>query len=155
MAKESPLAYVDLPLVAYRVWDGQTSTDIPAQIRTARVLRARHFPGSGPLPRSYVARWEKEAARRQVAGGRRGRAAWSYLRAAWVGRDPGQLAYAAASAMVPSYTERRLRRIERTRCLPDGWEDAVEHWLAPRRRDDAGEPALALANVEQTAAPPA
>ena len=142
LATESPLAYVDLPLVAYRVWDGQTSTNIPAEIRGVRVLRARNFPGSGPA-RSYLARWEKEAARRHVAGGRREPAAWSYMPAAWVGRDPGQLAYAAASAMVPSYTERRLRQIERSRCLPDGWEEAVELWLAPRRRERVGEPALA------------
>ena len=153
MARKSPLAYVDQPLVAYRVWDGQTSTNVPAQIRSARALRARNFPESGPVPRSYLARWEKEAARRHVAGRRRISAAWSYVRAAWVGRNPGQLAYAAASAVSLSYTERRLRHIERSRCLPDGWEDAVEPWLATCRREPAGELALTVVNLRPDAAP--
>jgi glycosyltransferase involved in cell wall biosynthesis len=130
LAKRSPLLYVDLPLVAYRVWDGQTSTDVRAQVRSATVLRARHFPDSGPPSRSYRARWEQDAARRHVAGRRRGRAAARYVRAAWTGRNPGQLAYAVAAVAAPSLTERRLQRIERTRSLPAGWEEMVEPWLA-------------------------
>jgi glycosyltransferase involved in cell wall biosynthesis len=130
LAKESPLVYVDLPLVAYRVWDGQTSTNVRAQVQSASVMRARHFPERGPLTRRYLARWQQEAARRHVAGRRRGRAAARYLRAAWTGRDPGQIAYAVAAAAFPSFTERRLRRIERARSLPDGWQEMVEPWLA-------------------------
>lgn len=57
-----------------------------------------------------------------------GRAAGRYLRAARTGRDPGQLAYAVAAVAVPSLTERRLRRTERARSLPDGWEEMVEPW---------------------------
>jgi glycosyltransferase involved in cell wall biosynthesis len=130
LAKQSPLLYVDLPLVAYRVWDGQTSADVRAQVRSATVMRARHFPDSGPPSRNYRARWEQEAARRHVAGRRRARAAGRYLRAAWTGRKPGQLAYAVAAVALPSLTERRFRRIERARSLPDGWEEMVEPWLA-------------------------
>ncbi len=50
LAKESPLAYVDLPLVAYRMWEGQVSTDVGTTLSTARRIRARYFPGSGPCP---------------------------------------------------------------------------------------------------------
>ncbi len=55
LAQRSPMLYVDLPLVAYRVWDGQTSADVRAQVRSATVLRARHFPDSGPPSRDYRA----------------------------------------------------------------------------------------------------
>ena len=136
LAQASPLLYVDLPLVAYRVWDGQTSANVRAQVESATVVRARYFPDSGPPSRSYRARWEQEAARRHVASGHRGRAAGRYVRAAWTGRNPGQLAYALAAAAAPSLTERRLQRIERARSLPDGWEEMVEPWLAGWR--DAG-----------------
>ena len=133
LAQQSPLVYVDLPLVAYRVWDGQTSADVRAQVQSASVMRARYFPQSGPLTRSYRARWEQEAARRHVAAGRRWRGAGRYLRAAWTGRAPGQIAYAVAAAAFPSFTEKRLRRVERARSLPDGWQEMVEPWLAEWR----------------------
>lgn len=151
LTRESPLAYVDLPLVAYRVWDGQASANVRAQVRSASVLRQPYFPECGAPPHGYVARWEQKAARRHVAGRRRGRAAYRYLWAAWAGRQPGQLAYALAAVTAPTLVEKRLQRIERTRCLPDGWEEAVEPWLSsrteqavrsvqPRGGTDAGEP---------------
>ncbi len=129
----SVLAYVNAPLAAYRIWPGQTSSNERAFMRDAATVRARHFPESGPLPRQYVARWEREAARRNVAGGRRLKAASSYVRAAWVGRAPGQLAYAVAAATMPRVTERRLRQLERAQSLPEGWEAEVEPWLARYR----------------------
>ena len=61
LAQASPLAYVDLPLVAYRVWDGQASAHVRAQVRSAKVLRQRYFPEAGALPDGYRARWEQEA----------------------------------------------------------------------------------------------
>jgi len=138
LANLSPLAYVDLPLAAYRIWDGQQSANERAFLRDASTVRSRYFPGSGPMPRSYTARWEAEAARRHVAAGRRLPAARSYVRTAWVGAAPGQLAYAAAAVVLPRVTERRLRRIESSRRLPDGWESQVEPWLAPYRPDGTG-----------------
>jgi len=133
LASLSALVYVDVPLAAYRIWHGQSSSNERAFMRDAATVRARHFPESGPLPRQYVARWEREAARRNVAGGRRLKAASGYLRAAWVGRAPGQLAYAVAAAAMPQVTERRLRQLERAQRLPEGWEAEVEPWLARYR----------------------
>jgi glycosyltransferase involved in cell wall biosynthesis len=129
----SVLVYVDVPLAAYRIWLGQSSSNERAFMRDAATVRARYFPEAGPLPRQYVARWEREAARRNVAAGRRLEATSSYVRAAWVGRAPGQLAYAVAAATLPQVTERRLRQLERTQRLPEGWEAEVEPWLAPYR----------------------
>ncbi len=47
LAQASPLLYVDLPLVAYRVWDGQTSANVRAQVESATVVRAATSPTAG------------------------------------------------------------------------------------------------------------
>ena len=133
LAKKSAIAYVDSPLVACRSWLGQTSANSFDFIPSAAEVRAKNFPDDGPLPRSYSARWEREIARRQVAAGRRWPAAQSYLRAARLGRAPGQLAYALATAISPRILEHRLRRLEISRTMPAGWKDEVEQWLGPWR----------------------
>jgi glycosyltransferase involved in cell wall biosynthesis len=133
LATESPLAYIDQPMVAARIWEGQMSNQGLPFVSCAAVVRARNFPGEGPLPTDYAARWHRETARRRVAGRQRLPAAQSYVAAAWVGRDPGQLAYALAAAISPSSTERRLRRLESTRTVPEGWDAYTEQWLAPWR----------------------
>jgi glycosyltransferase involved in cell wall biosynthesis len=133
IATLSPLVYIDTPLAAYRLWDGQSSTNERAFMRDAATVRARHFVDAGPVPRRFFARWEREAARRHVAAGRRLPAARSYVRAAWVGSAPGQLAYAAAAVTLPGVAERRLRRLESTERLPAGWEAEADPWLAPYR----------------------
>ncbi|HTW08972.1 MAG TPA: glycosyltransferase family A protein [Acidimicrobiales bacterium] len=135
LARRSPLAYLDHPLAAYRIWDGQSSSDEKAFARDAATVRARNFPGGGELPQGYVARWAREAGRRHVAAGRKGAAARSYLRAAWTGRAPGQLAYATGVLVAPGLVERRLRTIERDDRLPSGWEELVEPWLSRWRQD--------------------
>ena len=101
----------------------------------AATIRSRNFPDAGPISRSYLARWQREAARRDVALGRRLPAASHFVRAAWFARSPGQLVYAAASAIIPGPTENRLRRIERERGLPQGWEADVAPWLARYRQE--------------------
>jgi glycosyltransferase involved in cell wall biosynthesis len=133
IAALSPLAYIDAPLAAYRLWDGQSSSNERAFMRDAATVRGRNFVDAGPVPRSFFARWEREAARRHVAARRRLPAARSYIRAAWVGAAPGQLAYAAAAVALPGVAERRLRRLEAAQRLPEGWEPETEPWLAPYR----------------------
>ena len=133
LAIKSPFVYLDHPLTAYRIWQGQSSADERAFMRDAATIRARNFPESGPLSRSYLGRWEREAARRDVANGRRLPAAGHFVRAAWIDRSPGQLVYAIASATMPGVAEKRLSQIERERGLPAGWEADVEPWLAPHR----------------------
>ena len=130
LAKESPLAYVDAPLVGYQIWEGQTSSSHQRFLDTAELVRSRHLPEAGPLPRQYELRWDLEVARRHVAAGRRIAAARCYLRVAVAGRAPGQLAYAAAAVVSPRLAEWRLRRVETTRALPEGWKEQVEPWLA-------------------------
>ena len=134
LARRAPLAYVDAPLAAYRIWSGQSSVDVAAFVRDAARVRARHYAELGPLPRSYAARWQMEAGWRYVTAGRRGRAAASYLRAAWLGRLPGQLAYAAASLADPAAVHRRLDHAQRRGLLPEGWETQARAWLALYRQ---------------------
>jgi GT2 family glycosyltransferase len=134
VAKRSALTYVDLPLTGYRVWDGQSSNDASAFLRDAATVRARYFPGTGRLPRAYSARWARELARRQVAQRQRVSAARSYFRAAQEGRAPGQLAYGLAVLVAPELVERRLRRVEQSERLPDGWAAQAEPWLARWRQ---------------------
>ena len=103
LAKESPLAYVDAPLVGYRIWEGQASNSHQRFLDTATLVRLRHLPDAGPLPREYALRWDLEVARRHVAAARRIPAARSYLRAAVTGRAPGQARHAAAAAASPGW----------------------------------------------------
>ncbi len=130
LVKESPLVYVDVPLIGYRIWEGQASNSDRRFLDTAALVRSRHLPDAGSLPREYGLRWYREAARRHVAAARRIPAARSYLRVAVTGRAPGQFAYAAAAATFPRLAEWRLRRVESTRSLPEGWKERVEPWLA-------------------------
>ena len=106
---------------------------ITANRSVSELFASDDFVDAGPVPRSFFARWEREAARRHVAARRRLPAARSYIRAAWVGAAPGQLAYAAAAVALPGVAERRLRRLETAQRLPEGWEPETEPWLAPYR----------------------
>ena len=130
LARRSPLTYLDVPLAAYRIWDGQSSNYEHDFLRDAATVRARNFPGNGSLPEGYAARWARDAASRQVVSRQRLRAAGSYLRAAWLGRAPGQLAYSIGALAFPGTTAKRLRRLDAAHRLPEGWEAMVEPWLS-------------------------
>jgi len=127
LSRESPLVYVDLPLVAYRIW---TTTNVEGEVRTANFIRRTYFPAAGPLPRSYQARWQAQAALRHLAEGRRARAVQGYLRAAWTGADVSLLAYAFASALMPSSLLHAIARAKSARKLPVGWASQSERWLS-------------------------
>ena len=136
LARSSELAYVDLPLLAYRRWDGQMSSNWKRSMLGNATIRARHLPPDVQATRQQRAGWALYAARHQVADGQRVAACWSYVRGAWFGRAPGQLAYALAAAISPPLTEKRLRRFDRAALadrVPTGWGQEVEPWLAPYR----------------------
>ncbi len=44
----SVLVYVDVPLAAYRIWLGQSSSNERAFMRDAATVRARYFPEASP-----------------------------------------------------------------------------------------------------------
>jgi glycosyltransferase involved in cell wall biosynthesis len=130
LARMSPLAYLDRPLAAWRIWEGQGSTDAQMMIRSANLVRAKYFPELGPLGRQYAQVWLGNAARRYLSGNHRVRAFEQFLQLARIGRSPGQLAYALAALISPSLTERRLERIDPIEPQPDPeWRALAEPWL--------------------------
>ena len=58
------MAYVDRPLAAWRMWEGQGSTDVRMMLRSANLVRAKYFPELGPLDRRYTEIWWASVARR-------------------------------------------------------------------------------------------
>ena len=59
------LAYVDRPLAAWRMWEGQGSTDVPMMLGAARI-RAKTFLNSAGRTRRKI--WWASAARRLWLG---------------------------------------------------------------------------------------
>ncbi len=137
LARESPLSYVDLPLVAYRMWEGQVSTDVVTTLRSAGRIRGRYFPDSGPLPPSYLARRQEERVSRHLYRGQRMLAARDYVRATWGARDPRKLGYAVAAAVLPNGAIQRRREHTRARRIPAGWEAEAQTWLLGEHRPEA------------------
>ena len=131
LAQISPLVYLDRPLAAWRIWEGQGSGDARMMLRSANLVRTRYFPDLGPLDRQYAQFWLGSAARRQLSRNHRVQAASQFLQLARVGRAPGQLGYAVAALVAPSLVERRLERIPADR-TPTGfleWRSLAEPWL--------------------------
>jgi hypothetical protein len=130
LAGMSPLAYVDRPLAAWRIWDGQGSTDARMMERSANAVRTKYFPELGPLERRHAQAWFENAARRHLSGKHRVRACEQFVQLARIDRAPGQLAYAVAALIAPSLTERRLVRMDPTEPQPDPqWRALAELWL--------------------------
>jgi GT2 family glycosyltransferase len=130
LARMSPLAYLDRPLAAWRIWEGQGSTNAHMMLRSANLVRTKYFPELGPLDRGYAQVWYGKAARRHLSGKHRVQASEQFLELARVGRAPGQLAYAVAALISPTLTERRLVRIGPTEPQPDAqWRALAEPWL--------------------------
>ena len=128
LARLSPLVYLDRPLAAWRMWEGQGSTDARMMLRSANLVRAKYFPDLGPVDSRYADRWWASVARRHLSGRNRVQAARHFLQLGRIRREPGQLAYAAAVLVAPSVAERRLERIE-PRTDPE-WAALAEPWLA-------------------------
>jgi glycosyltransferase involved in cell wall biosynthesis len=133
LARLSPLVYVDRPLAAWRMWQGQGSTDADMMIRSANLVRSKYFPDLGPFGHRYGDVWRASAARRYLAGKDRTQASKEFLRLAWARKAPGQVAYAMAALVAPSMAERRLQRIEPP--ADPQWRALAEPWLAAMSPD--------------------
>ncbi|HTV10376.1 MAG TPA: glycosyltransferase [Acidimicrobiales bacterium] len=135
LARESPMAYLDLPMVAFRTWEGQMTLSHPGFSET-REEWSRNLAEAERrrLPR-HRAIWEQSLAASQLLGGERLQAAKSYTRAAFFGHAPGQLAYALACLAYPAAATKRIEKIARTRSPLEQWRAAVEPWLSSYRAD--------------------
>lgn len=129
LAKHSPISYVDEPLVAYRRWDGNASNDLDKMGEHQNEIQERH---GGTIDeeaaRQQAIGWQQHLARGAIKRGQRGKAAFLYSSVAWKTREPGQLAYAAASLASPKYVVRRLEQVDERGANPD-WVDNANSWL--------------------------
>ena len=82
LARESPLVYLDRPLAAWRIWEGQSSTDARMMLRSANMVRAKYFPELGRLNGQYAQFWLGNAARRYLSSKNRVRASEQFLQLA-------------------------------------------------------------------------
>ena len=124
LARLSPMVYLDQPLAAWRMWEGQGSTDAPLAPRSSNKVRSTYFPELGQVDDRYAVGLWASAARRYLAAGDRVQASKHFLQLAHVSKAPGQLAYALGALVAPGVTEKRLERIEP---CPD------PAWRAPSR----------------------
>jgi len=133
MAEHSPIAYVDLPLAVYRIWGAaQLSSDRRGQMKDNATIRARYLPQAPPPSREQRRTWALYSAWRNASERRRLAAGQDFMKAAWLGRAPGQIAYAFGAVAFPGPTQRRLKRMadsHQSRVLPEGWDAAVHPWL--------------------------
>jgi glycosyltransferase involved in cell wall biosynthesis len=116
-AQRSPVASVDEPLVAYRVWPGSMSWDVGPMDRTydevVRRYAGRRDPAADLLFDQYLARME-------LRSGDRVGAARRHLRMAVRHRLPKQAVHAALALAVPALAERRRAAHELAQ-VPTDW----------------------------------
>lgn len=125
----SPVAAVDRPLVAYRVWAGSMSTDV-AKMRTGhqRVVERCRGDVDETLARSGDLHAEQYWARFHLRNRDRFAALTAYLGIALRYRLPGQAGYALWGALAPASADRHQAKVERRR-VPADWEAAARAWL--------------------------
>jgi hypothetical protein len=134
LAQRSPLAAVDRPLVAYRIWPGSLSRDMGRMELAWEAITSRHAALAstrGVTPD----RWghQRYLARQQVRSRRRVAAARGYTQVALHGGDRRQLVRAAAAMVAPGVmdrigTERAMRRV------PRRWRAEADAWLDEHRQ---------------------
>ncbi len=129
LALESPIAYVDRPLVAYRRWDGNMSNDLPAMGEHQDALKARYADnGETSAEKRYDIGWQQWIARRALYDGHRFHAARTYASVAFKGRSPGQLLYAAGAVTSPRFVRAHLDARDRAAARTE-WLEEAQKWL--------------------------
>ena len=131
LAAESPLAAVDRPLLAYRVWPGTMSTDVGRQRANHAIVTARHAGDDldAEEVRAADLRFRQYLARRHVTAGRRWDGFRDYLAIAARHRLPTHVVHAAAALLAPGVSERRHARRELAG-VPAAYLDEATGWLA-------------------------
>lgn len=139
LAQRSPLACVDEPLVAYRIWSGSMSTNVE-KMRTgrARVLERHRGDLDPEVCRESDLRHRQYLARFHVRNRDRLAGFLDYLDIAIRHRQPTHVAHAAMALAAPGIAERRHARRERDE-VPAAWAAAAEAWLEWLRPASASE----------------
>jgi glycosyltransferase involved in cell wall biosynthesis len=126
LAQRSPVASVDRPLVAYKVWAGSMSWDVGPMDRTYDEIVRRH---AGGRDAAADLRFDQYLARMELRNGDRLGAARRHLRMAVRHRLPKQAVHAALAAVAPAAAERRRAAHELAQVPPD-WRTEATAWLA-------------------------
>ncbi|MBW8826277.1 MAG: glycosyltransferase family 2 protein [Acidobacteria bacterium] len=132
LAERAPVAAVDRPLVAYRVWPPALSSDVDT-MRTSRrmVLERRAAEIAGRGLQSDDLDYERFLAKQLLRTDRRWRAAATYLGMAAHGH-PTQLARAVGAVALPGLTNAFGARRARA-AVPAAWLAEVAPWLDSAR----------------------
>jgi hypothetical protein len=129
LAQRSPIAAVDRPLVAYRIWSGGASTGTDPMHRSWDELMARygHLRAQGRSAPSRD-RHERWLAKQELRAGRRVAAARRYLAASRHGGGVADVVRAAGAVVAPE----RMDRVGNERAaaaVPDAWLSEASSWL--------------------------
>ena len=138
LALRSPLAAVDRPLVAYRVWPGSMSSNV-ALMRTGHERVIERWRGDLPRELCRTGRLVEETylGRFHLRAGSRRAAASHYLRMAVRCRQPRQVVTAAAALVSPARLDARHAAREAA-AVPAGWRSEVAGWLDGVDRQPVG-----------------
>lgn len=128
LAEAAPLAVVDRPLVAYRIWSGGKSRKVGRMAAAYDTVQARYHDvadrrGVRPDPVGH----RRYLARQQLRSGDRFGAARTFVQLAKAGH-PAHLCRAAAALLVPRRYE-RFATARTLRTAPDGWIDEALAWI--------------------------
>jgi len=146
LARHSPLAVVDRPLVAYRVWPASMTLDTRALVEARRRVVARG--GRNPdrtARRAANADFARYLAKLELRRAERVRAARLFTAAAVLARRPGQLARAGMALAAPRVTDRVGDR-RAAGAVPLAWRAGADVWLEPLR--SARPPTTETVNVD-------
>ncbi len=126
LADEGPLASVDRPLVAYRLWPGSKSSGVEGMRRSARSILERHAHWP-PAPRvAYDLEWY--VMWKLTNAGRRGEAAQLASRLA-IQHHSVKSAIRAGALLISPRAVRRLDRHRRSSAVPGDWRRQIDQWL--------------------------
>jgi glycosyltransferase involved in cell wall biosynthesis len=132
LARHSPLAAVDRPLVAYLRHPGSMSRQLEEIRHELEHVAEKHAGARSELGLSFPwERWLLWAAAMHRRAGRRLDPALIFAQLAWQRRQPLLLAKAALAALWPGWIDVRDRLAARD--VPQAWCEEAEPWLAPLR----------------------
>jgi len=130
LAERSPIASVDRPLVAYRIWPGSASRATEAMHRSWTELTDRYralAEARGVAPRRDG--HERWLAKQELRSGRRLGAARRYAAAAAAGGGLRDAARAALALGAPGVLERG-GEARATSAVPQSWREEAAAWIA-------------------------
>lgn len=140
LARHSPLAAVDRPLIAYRLGRGSLSMNIQP-MRAGRLAIAARYAAlaaaCGVAPDE--AGHERYLARQLLRGGARRQAAFLFAALAFRHGRWREVPRAAAALLAPRMTD-RIGQARAAAAVPAPWRQEVEHWLQPIREASEATP---------------